>query len=82
MLELTNRQLEVLRLMADGKCDKAIAGQLNITARCVRFHVSAALKRLGCETRAAAIATAVRRGTLQLEPTESFSGTRSVRKVE
>ena len=53
-LRLTPRQEEVLRLVARGHSDKEIAKALKLSPRTVEMHVSAALKALGCRTRAEA----------------------------
>jgi DNA-binding NarL/FixJ family response regulator len=37
---LTPREQEVYELVITGKCNKEIAGQLGITTRTVRFHIS------------------------------------------
>lgn len=37
---LTARQNDVLKLVANGKCNKEIAEELNISIRTVKFHVS------------------------------------------
>lgn len=51
---LTNRQLEVLRLVADGLSNRAIADRLVISIKTVDHHVSAILNRLGVSSRAEA----------------------------
>lgn len=45
--ELTGRQLEVARLVAEGVTDKRIAGQLHIAHNTVRVHVAAIAHNLG-----------------------------------
>lgn len=59
---MTPRQLDVLRLMAEGRSNKDIARQLKISPFTVRIHVSAVLRLLAVETRAAAAAKAVAAG--------------------
>ena len=56
---LSQREVEVLRLARTGAGDNAIAQQLGITVRTVRFHFENARKKLGVRTRAEALVTAV-----------------------
>jgi DNA-binding CsgD family transcriptional regulator len=55
---LTSRELEVLRLIAAGKTNKAIAAELVISERTVERHVSNIFTKLGLSSRAAATAYA------------------------
>ena len=55
---LSPRELEVLRLVATGATNKAIAVQLVVSERTVDRHVSNILTKLGVSTRAAATARA------------------------
>jgi DNA-binding CsgD family transcriptional regulator len=57
---LTPRQVEVLRLLADGRSDREIAGALAISPRTVMHHVTAILNALGVASRTAAAALAIR----------------------
>jgi DNA-binding CsgD family transcriptional regulator/tetratricopeptide (TPR) repeat protein len=59
---LTARELEVLRLLADGLSNSEIAAQLFLSEKTVGHHVSSVLHKLGEPTRARAAAAAVRRG--------------------
>jgi len=58
--ELTPRERDVLRLLADGLSNELIARELGISARTVRTHVQRAIDRLGATTRTHAVATALR----------------------
>ncbi|WP_288142424.1 response regulator transcription factor [Mesorhizobium sp.] len=55
---LTQRQYDVLQLLAKGKSNKEIAAELNISPFTVRVHVSSLLKVLGVTSRTAAAAKA------------------------
>ncbi|HVR78982.1 MAG TPA: LuxR C-terminal-related transcriptional regulator [Acidimicrobiia bacterium] len=55
---LTNRQMEVLGLMAEGLSNGEIADRLYISKKTTEHHVSAVLAKLGASTRAKAIARA------------------------
>ncbi|MCM0678365.1 LuxR C-terminal-related transcriptional regulator, partial [Micromonospora phytophila] len=59
---LTARQLEVLRLLADGLSNAQIARQLTVSAKTVDHHVSAILGKLGVASRGLAAAAARDRG--------------------
>lgn len=51
--ELTERELEVLRLMTTGKTNAAIAKQLHISESTVKNHIHHMLEKTGCESRTA-----------------------------
>lgn len=61
---LTPRGRDVLRLIAGGRSNKEIAGELAISERTVKYHVGEVLSRLGVHNRAEAVATAQRRGLI------------------
>jgi len=60
----TRREIDVLKLMASGLCNKAIAAELNIAAGTVKAHMKALLQKLDAPTRTAAADIAKRRGLL------------------
>ncbi|MGO9433470.1 MAG: response regulator [Terracidiphilus sp.] len=64
--DLTQRELEVLRLIRDGYRNKQIADQLVIAETTVNFHIKNLVDKLGANDRAHAVAIAVRRGLLQV----------------
>jgi DNA-binding NarL/FixJ family response regulator len=64
LLGLTPRQLEVLRLMAEGRTDREIAAALFIEYRTVTTHVQNILNQLGVESRTAASTEAMRLGLI------------------
>jgi DNA-binding NarL/FixJ family response regulator len=59
---LTDREREVLRLLADGKDNAEIGRELYISASTVKNHISAILAKLGVHNRIQAAVYAVRRG--------------------
>jgi len=61
---LSEREREVLRLVADGLPSKQIARELSITERTVKFHVNSIFLKLGADNRAQAVALAAQRGLL------------------
>ncbi len=63
-LKLTLRQAEVLRKVAEGKTDKQVARELDLSPRTVEMHVAGAMKILGCATRAQALHRATEAGLL------------------
>src|SRR3989441_4016359 len=64
--ELTPRELEVLRLLAEGKPNKLIGADLTITEVTVKSHVQSVFRKLNVLSRTEAIAVANRRGLLHL----------------
>ncbi len=63
---LTERELEVLRLLQIGNSNKAIATALFISERTVKFHVSAILQKLQAANRTEAVQVALQRGIIEL----------------
>jgi len=63
-LDLTERELEVLRAGAQGQRTKEIAYALHITERTVKAHLASIYNKFGVDSRAAAIAVAAQRGLL------------------
>jgi len=63
---LTRREIQVLRLTADGKANKGIAVALSISEGTVKTHVSAILAKLDALDRTQAVTIALKRGILRL----------------
>jgi DNA-binding NarL/FixJ family response regulator len=64
--ELTPRELEVLRLMAQGLPNRKIAEHLEVNERTVKHHVSEILSKLGVANRTQAITYAAAHGLITL----------------
>jgi two-component system nitrate/nitrite response regulator NarL len=62
---LTVRELEVLRLIAEGLTSPQIAAQLQIRPSTVKTHVQNLFEKLGVSDRAAAVAMGMRRGLVE-----------------
>jgi len=62
---LTEREQEILRMIADGKSLPAIAKELFLGVTTVKTHVQHLYEKLGVSDRAAAVAAAMRRGLLE-----------------
>jgi two-component system nitrate/nitrite response regulator NarL len=64
---LTSRQIEILRLVAEGVPGQEIARRLNMSPLTVRTHVQNILTRLGVHTKLEAVALAMRHGKIPKE---------------
>ena len=62
--DLTPRQREVLRLLAEGRPAKVIARELGLAETTVRNHIRAVLLELGCHSQLAAVAKGRRLGII------------------
>lgn len=65
-VQLTPREMAVLRLLAAGKANREIADILSITEGTVKTHVAHLFGKLDVASRTEAVATAVRRGLVRL----------------
>jgi NarL family two-component system response regulator YdfI len=61
---LSERELEVLQMVAEGARNKEIAYKLGITERTVKAHLSHIFQKLNVDARAAAVAAAAKNGIL------------------
>jgi DNA-binding NarL/FixJ family response regulator len=65
--DLTSRELEVLKFVADGKSNKEIGSALHLAEITVKIHVGRILAKLKVRDRTQAVTTALRRGILSME---------------
>ena len=65
-IELTERELEVLSLMAKGQSNKEIADSIGRTEATVKVHVLHILSKLGVDDRTAAVTVGLKRGMIHL----------------
>ena len=63
---LTDREMQVLQLIAGGLPNKGIARRLGISEHTVKFHVGSILGKLGAASRTEAVTLAAHRGLLTL----------------
>lgn len=63
--KLSPRELEVVQLIADGASNKKIGDHLGISTHTAKYHVNGIMKKLGVDTRAAAVAAAFRAGVVK-----------------
>jgi DNA-binding NarL/FixJ family response regulator len=64
--ELTQREIDVLRLIAAGNSNKLIADQLSIGEATVKSHVTNILSKLGANDRVHAVTIGLKRGIIEL----------------
>lgn len=64
--QLTPREMEVLRMLAEGHANKTIAWRLGISEHTVKFHISSIFAKLNASTRTEAVAVGVRLGLIML----------------
>ncbi|HEX6483577.1 MAG TPA: response regulator transcription factor, partial [Ktedonobacteraceae bacterium] len=69
-MDLTEREQEVLLLMARGERSKEIARHLGITTRTVAAHLSSIYSKLGVDSRVSAVTVALERGLLPRKSNE------------
>jgi DNA-binding CsgD family transcriptional regulator len=62
--DLTTRELQVLRMIADGSGNREIAIVLGISEHTVKFHVAQILSKLNAATRTEAVSLGIRRGLI------------------
>jgi DNA-binding NarL/FixJ family response regulator len=65
---LTQREVELLRLVAEGMSNKAIAQMLSISENTIKYHMRNILQKLGVQNRTEAVTQAIRAGLLDPDP--------------
>jgi DNA-binding NarL/FixJ family response regulator len=63
---ITVRELDVLRMVAQGKANKIIAADLKIAEHTVKNHMKSILSKLGADDRTGAVVIAARRGYIEI----------------
>jgi DNA-binding NarL/FixJ family response regulator len=63
---LTSREMDVLRLIAEGNSNKIVADRLSITEETVKGHVKSILSKLGANDRTHAVTIGLKRGIIEL----------------
>lgn len=61
---LSDREMEVLRLVAEGLDTREISERLGVSVHTVRNHVQGCMRKLGVHTRTQAVSAAIRRGII------------------
>lgn len=64
---LTGREVEVIRLVAQGLTNRAIAAALFLTEATVKTHLVRLYRKLGADNRTSAVSEAVRRGLVDID---------------
>lgn len=64
--ELTAREIEVLRMLAEGLGNKEIATRLGVTDHTIKFHISSILGKLDAASRTEAVTVGIRMGLIVL----------------
>jgi two-component system, NarL family, nitrate/nitrite response regulator NarL len=63
---LTDRELDVLRALAEGLGNKQIGGRLGISSSTVKYHLQSIFSKLGVRTRSEAVSYGLRHGVVPL----------------
>lgn len=63
---LSNREVEVLRLIAKGRTNKEIASELGLSTDTVKTHITHLMRKLGAADRAHAVTLAIEQGFLRI----------------
>jgi DNA-binding NarL/FixJ family response regulator len=63
---LSEREIEVVRLVAHGHTNRTIASTLHLAEATIKTHLVRIYRKLGTENRASTVSEAVRRGLLEI----------------
>jgi len=69
--DLTQREIEILQLIANGMSNKVIAEKLCVSDNTVKYHLKNMMQKLGVQNRTEAVAHAIRLGLLDTDPAAS-----------
>jgi two-component system nitrate/nitrite response regulator NarL len=69
LLDLTPREIEILKFVLSGQTNKAIASQISITEKTVEFHLKRIYTKIGVQTRLMAGLWAIQHG-IEIETRE------------
>ncbi|MCK4899575.1 MAG: response regulator transcription factor, partial [Anaerolineales bacterium] len=69
--KLTERELGLLRLVADGLSNRAIARELSISENTVKYHMKNIFQKLNAQNRTEAVTIALQTGILSAEATQN-----------
>jgi DNA-binding NarL/FixJ family response regulator len=64
--QLTPREIDVLRLLAEGLANREIANRLDISEHTIKFHIRSVMGKLGASTRTEAVTRGFRTGLIEL----------------
>jgi DNA-binding NarL/FixJ family response regulator len=63
---LTEREIEIISLMAKGFANKQIAGHLNVSEQTIKNHITSILSKLDANARTEAVVKAIKRGLINI----------------
>jgi DNA-binding NarL/FixJ family response regulator len=63
---LTEREIEIISLMAKGYANKQIAGHLNVSEQTIKNHITSILSKLDANARTEAVVKAIKRGLISI----------------
>ena len=66
MMPLSQREIEILRYVAEGNPNKRIAGALNISEQTIKNHITSIMRKLNANDRTHAVVLAIRNGWLNV----------------